>query len=230
MRINILYKHYNIEKTDNKSRPKWFDYEKCFINLLNSIEDEEDVYLYIAMDGELNSNFISKYKDRFEYKEYKGGSDGKASQFTYEWAKEISEECDDNSIFYFMENDYLHVEGWVEKVRELYNTYSNLSYISLYDHKDKYFLSMYQDLVSKIITTPSHHWRTTPSTCGTYMISKPIMLEDWDIHYNMRGDHNKNLWLNKNRGRFVLTPIPGLNTHCMEGLTSPTINWKKINN
>lgn len=228
MKIYIFYKHYNVEGTDNKHRPGWFDYEKCFTNFLDSIEDEEDVYLHVAMDGNISTNFISKYQDKFIYKEFIGGNGGKSSQFTYEWAKDIAKECDNKSIFYFVENDYLHIKGWVSKVRELYSTYSNLSYVSLYDHNDKYFLPMYNDLVSKIFTTKTHHWRTTPSTCGTFMISKQIMLEDWDVHYNIRGDHNKNLWLAENKERFVITPLPGLNTHCMEGLLSPTINWKQI--
>ena len=44
----------------------------------------------------------------------------------------------------------------------------------------------------------------------------------------MKGDHNKFLWLAENKGRFVITPIPGLSTHCMEGLMSPTIKWEEI--
>lgn len=230
MRINIFYKHYNIEQTDGKSRPSWFDYEKCFLNLLKSIKGEENVFLYVAMDGKISSNFINKYKTHFTHKEYIGGSDGKASQFTYKWAKEISKECKETDIFYFVENDYLHLKGWVSKVREIYNTYENITYVSLYDHNDKYFLPMYDDLVSKVFTTSTHHWRTTPSTCGTYMIPQKIMLEDWDIHYNMRGDHNKNLWLAENRNRAVVTPLPGLSTHCMESLLSPTIDWEVVNN
>ena len=145
MKIYIFYKHYNVEGTDNKHRPGWFDYEKCFTNFLDSIEDEEDVYLHVAMDGNISTNFISKYQDKFIYKEFIGGNGGKSSQFTYEWAKDIAQECDNKSIFYFVENDYLHIKGWVSKVRELYSTYSNLSYVSLYDHNDKYFLPMYND-------------------------------------------------------------------------------------
>jgi len=44
----------------------------------------------------------------------------------------------------------------------------------------------------------------------------------------MRGDHNKWLWLNENRNRFVFTPLPGLSTHCMNNLLSPTINWETL--
>jgi hypothetical protein len=51
--------------------------------------------------------------------------------------------------------------------------------------------------------------------------------EDFDILSTMRGDHNKWLWLNENRNRFVFTPLPGLSTHCMNSLLSPTIKWEE---
>jgi hypothetical protein len=89
---------------------------------------------------------------------------------------------------------------------------------------------MYDNLVSKIITTEIHHWRTTPSTCGSFIINRKIFEEDYDIQSTHVGDHNTFLWLNENRQRFVFTPIPGLSTHCMEDLMSPTIDWEKINN
>ena len=39
--IHIFYRHYNISGNDFKSRPNWFDYEKCFINLLGTDRDWE---------------------------------------------------------------------------------------------------------------------------------------------------------------------------------------------
>ena len=92
------------------------------------------------------------------------------------------------------------------------------------------FLPLYDNLSSKIIVTETHHWRTTPSTCGSYIVPKKIFLEDYDIHTKIIGDHNKWLYLNEHKERFILSPIPGLSTHCMDGLLSPTINWKQINN
>ena len=44
----------------------------------------------------------------------------------------------------------------------------------------------------------------------------------------MVGDHNKFLYLNQERNKIVITPIPGLSTHCMDGLMSPIIEWDKI--
>lgn len=225
MKIHIFYRHYNIEGSDYKNRPQWFNFEKCFINLLNTIEGK-NVNLYLVMDGNVESNFIKKYKDKYILHSIDAKSDQISFWKTWEIAKQTR--ISDKDLIYFLENDYLHVDGWVDKVVDLFSTYNNLNYVSLYDHNDKYFLSMYEDLVSKIFTSETHHWRTTPSTCGSFIISKNIFEEDFIDHTTIKGDHNKFLHLNQTKNRFVLTPIPGLSTHCMEGLMSPTINWSKI--
>ena len=137
----------------------------------------------------------------------------------------------DSDLIYILENDYLHVDDWVDKIICLYQTFKELSYVSLYDHNDKYFLPQYDDLVSKIFTTNNHHWRTTPSTCGSYITTKKIFDEDYNDHTGVTvpvGDHHKWIFLSETKNRFVLSPIPGLSTHCMEGLMSPTINWDQI--
>ena len=64
MKINIFYSHYNIAGTDYKFRPYWFDYEKCFVNLLNTIEGKNNVSLHVMMDGKIENNWIKKYKDK----------------------------------------------------------------------------------------------------------------------------------------------------------------------
>lgn len=227
MKIHIFYRHYNIEKTDNRGRPNWFDYEKCYYNLLNSITTDSCNITVIYDGSDMNNNWIFDYfKDKIHY--IKAGNDTLSFFETVKYIK--NQEIDNDDLIYFLENDYLHIKGWDKKLIELFNTYSNLDYISLYDHNDKYFLPMYENLVSKIFTTKTHHWRTTPSTCGSFIIRKGVFDEDYDILSTMEGDHNKFLWLNQNRERSVITPIPGLSTHCMEGLLSPGINWEKINN
>lgn len=228
MKINILYRHYAIEGTDGKGRPQWFQYEDCLKNLLKTINDYTDVTIHIIMDGDSSTNFINNYREHVTIHTIEGGSDQASFLEAHKYAKKLAEDCEDTDLFYFLENDYLHVSGWDEKVRELFSIYENLNYVSLYDHNDKYFLPQYDDLVSKIFTTQTHHWRTTPSTCGTYIVNKKILLEDYDIPFTIPGDHFKFIHLNQTRGRFVITPIPGLSTHCMEHLMSPTINWEQI--
>ena len=230
MNIHIFYLHYNITSTDNKNRPAWFDYEKCFINLLNTIKSKSNIKLHIMMDGEINKNWIAKYREYYTFTEFNGGSMESVTKNLHNTIRNYP--CAKDDLIYSLENDYLHLEGWSDKVIELYTTYGeSLSYVSLYDHNDKYFAPMYDSLASKIVTTNSQHWRTTPSTCGSYITTKKIIDEDYDDQTGVTtpiGDHHKWLFLTETKSRFIISPVPGLSTHCMEGLESPTIDWSKI--
>jgi hypothetical protein len=229
MKIHIFYLHYEITGTDNKFRPSWFDYEKCFINLLNTIEGK-NVDLHVVMDGKIENNWIKKYQDRYISHETIERRGHMTAVYMMEVIYSLKDSMDKKDLIYILENDYLHVDNWVDKILDIFQTFEGLNYVSLYDHGDKYWHPNYEDLVSKIFCSNTHHWRTIPSTCGSYVIDRKFFEEDYDILSTMEGDHNKFLWLNENRGRFILTPIPGLSTHCMDRLLSPTIDWKKINN
>jgi len=225
MKLHIFYRHYNVQGTDNRNRPSWFDYEKCYDNLTSTINFNENVKINIVYDGK-EENWIKKKKFNKFY-EINAKEDMKSFWETVKIAN-TDKSIEDNDLIYFLENDYMHINNWPEKIFELFQTYNGLDYVSLYDHNDKYFLPMYDSLTSKIFTSLSHHWRTTPSTCGSFITTKQRLNEDFDILSTMRGDHNKWLWLNQNRNRFVFTPLPGLSTHCMNGLLSPTIKWEEI--
>lgn len=230
MKIHIFYTHYNVTGTDGKYRPFWFDYEKCFLNLLKTIKNNSNVVLHVIMDGKIQDNWISKYKDKFVYHEVVGGSMIKAGHAMFNLLKELKDTIDDKDLIYILENDYLHTYNWIEEVINLFESFKGLNYITLYDHNDKYIhMHLYEELVSKIFVTSTRHWRTIPNTCGSYICPKHIFFEDINDQIREVGDCNKWLWLEQNKGRFMLSPVPGLSTHCMETLLSPTINWEKIN-
>jgi hypothetical protein len=225
MKIHIYYRHA-ANNILGKYRPIWFSYEKSFQNLLKTIEGYDNIYLTLSMDGENVLDFTHKYKDKYTLFQTHNNSSLKSWRDLLEYVK--NQPMESNDLIYWLENDYMHVDGWVDKLTTLFKTYSGLDYVSLYDHNDKYTAAEYEDLVSKIIVTENHHWRTTPSTCGSYIITRKTFEEDYDIQSTHVGDHNTFLWLNENRQRFVFSPIPGLSTHCMETLLSPTIKWNKI--
>jgi len=234
-KIHIFYSHYNISgrgsETQSFHRPEWFDYEKCFINLLNTISNKKNILLNIIMDGNINNNWIYKYKDQYNWYEIIGGNMDTVTLKSYAIIKNYI--CDENDLIYILENDYLHVPDWYEKIQTLYNYFNNISYVSLYDHFDKYSDPIYDNLLAKIWVTANHHWRSTPSTCGSYITSKKIFALDYDDHTGVTtpiGDHHKWLYLNNTKNRLMITPMPGLSTHCMKNFLSPGIDWKQINN
>lgn len=231
--IHIYYRHYNVSGREDW-RPIWFDYEKCFLNLVKTIRNK-DVRLTIIYDGDNTNNFIFNYP--FKVKKISAGSDFISFRTTLEITKHEIESFSQDDIIYFLENDYLHSENWTEKVQSFFQGNISQNYLSLYDHNDKY-MDSYDSLLSKIITTSNHHYRTTPSTCGSFLVTQKTFIEDYNFNIdvldfcksntNLPIDHAKYLILTNIKNRKIFTPIPGLSTHCLNGLMSPTINWEKI--
>ena len=115
MKIHIFYRHYNVSKTDHRGRPYWFDFEKCFKNLLSTLNDQ--ITLNVVFDGKIESNWIDNYKDQYTSHEIKAGGDQSSFFQTWEIAK--NSDIKNNDLIYFVENDYLHKEDWSEKYLSL---------------------------------------------------------------------------------------------------------------
>lgn len=225
--IHIFYKHTDKNKI-NSGRPEWFNYEKCLANLIETIDPyRESISLNMWMDGEYNGNFVEKYDSTYNRLQVKFNHPIKTVLALYEHIKNNTV-FDDNDLIYFLENDYLHLKSWPDKVYSLYKKYGQaLSYVTLYDHNDKYTYSMYQNLKSQIIVTDDHHWRTVPSTTATFIVSVKTFLEDYDVWMKGQEDHATFLKLGQ-KNRVLVSPIPALSTHCQNNYLSPTIDWSQI--
>jgi len=231
MKIKIFVRHCNFSSNSaHKNRPEWFSREKCWNKLKSTIDQDTDIT--VMFDGTPNNeHFLSKDKEGYQLVCKHGGTDGHSFYNLLEYVYE--QNIDDNTILYFLEDDYYHKPGWTNILREGFE-YIGADYITLYDHKDKYFLPMYENLQSKIIATPSIHWRTIPSTTNTYVMLSQTFKNHYGIHKEYcdleRGytrDHDKfiRLW---NEGSNLISCIPGYSTHCEVEYLSPCIKWSEI--
>ena len=138
----------------------------------------------------------------------------------------------DDTILYFLEDDYLHRENWAETLLEAF-TLPEADYVTLFDHRDKYEHEMYTDLRSRLFYTPSCHWRSTPSTTNTYAMRMKTLCEDIATHrkfsdgHNISLDHEKFLELGR-QGKTLISSIPGWSTHCEPAFASPCNNWASL--
>ncbi len=231
MKIHIFQLHCNFsELSQNKLRPEWFDREKIFNHLISTL-DERVSYtaFHDSGNGELKDHFLNN-KDVNKISQ-KGGSGAQSFLNLLNHVKE--QNIHDDDIIYFLEDDYLHKPGWIDVLLEGFE-YIGADYYTLYDHPDKYYLPMYENLQSKIIATPSVHWRTTPSTTNTYACKFKILKQHFDIHVQYCDlvakwvkDHDKftHLW---SIGSNLISCIPGYSTHVEGNMFSPTINWSQI--
>jgi hypothetical protein len=227
-KIKVFLRHWNgaINRKQN-IRPDWFSYEKCYHSIKNA-----NIDLTILLDG-TKQNHHFKFNEDDIVIEYTGGSDPASLLYCLNHIQKQS--LNDEDIIYIVEDDYLHIPGWENIMKEAFDNF-DVDYVSLYDHPDKYFLPMYNDLQSKILYTKSTHWRTTPSTCNTYAGKWKTFQKHWDTHmkyclpeYTHDGyDHTKflDLW---SQGSNLISCLPGYSTHCDEKhFLSPLTDWSKI--
>jgi hypothetical protein len=239
-KLHIYYRHVHIKadlnsRDPNKRRPMWFSHEACFRNLLSTIKTDvlsDCVEITIVFDG-TSDDFIDDFSSKYyacadhgiKLQLINGGSDLNSFRITLYMARTTDMPKDD--LIYILENDYLHQPGWVSKVFELSESNIAYDYLSLYDHRDKYDSPMYATLMTRLFYSRSHHWRTAPSTCASFIMNKQVLDEDYEVLGSGLTDYYFFRKLLGENNRILLTPIPGLATHCMEGYLSPVIDWKK---
>jgi hypothetical protein len=229
--IRLFQRHCNFStNSHNKPRPEWFDREKIFDSLVLSLDERvEFTAFHDSGNGSIEDHFL-KNKNINKISQ-KGGND--AQSFLNLLNYVLEQNYNDEDIIYFLEDDYIHRAGWIDIMLEGFK-YIGVDYITLYDCSDKYWLPMYDQLQSKIIVTPSSHWRTTPSTTNTYAMLASTFKKHYNIHKEYcdleKGytrDHDKflRLW---NEGSNLISCLPGYSTHCETEYLSPCINWKNI--
>ena len=181
------------------------------------------------MDGDLSKHFLKNEKD-CKVVEIEGGNEARSCLSLLEYINK--RDFSDDTIIYILEDDYFHRDNWVNIMLEGFEIKAD--YITLYDHRDKYSLPQYQKLQSNIFISKSCHWRTAPSTTGTFALKFKTFKKHLDIHKRYSDlntgtskDHEKfiHLW---NNGSNLLTPIPGYSTHMDHIWLSPTLDWDKL--
>lgn len=126
------------------------------------------------------------------------------------------QECQDDELVYFVEDDYLHLE---ESQMLLEDGIQRADYVTLYDHPDKYTSQYNFGEVSKVIRTERSHWRYTISTCMTFATKIKTLKEDievWEKFTNESHppDHQIFSELGKEKNRNLAVCIPGAACHC----------------
>ena len=225
--IEVFLRHCyysQIQEQSNKERPDWWNKEKVFHNFKNTLNPETTNYtiIYDEYYGKIENTFLSQEKDVHIIS---AGGEAKSFIMTLDYI--LSQNFGDDTIIYFLEDDYVHRPKWDIILQEGFTL--PVSYLTLYDHKDKY-TEMYADLMSKILITNHSHWKPVPSTTQTFAVKFKTLKEDKEIHQKYSTntepsqDHTKFLELNQ-RGKHLISCLPGYSTHSVKEWISPCINW-----
>lgn len=244
--LRIYYLHFAGGVSAIEHRPEWFSYENCLKNFLKSLNEAPknlDLEFNFVFNGS-EKTFLEDFSSMY-LKEYGDSHSIKINNFFVEGLSAASagrnmynlivnrENVDDSDWIYILENDYIHIPGWLDKFTDIVDSDIRFHYLSLYDHPDRYqghpsYWDKYSKLKSGIFSTPSCHWRENPSTCYTSIARLGILKKDFYITLWFR-DIYRFMFLRILKRRILLSPIPSLSAHCMKRFLPTSCNWERIN-
>jgi len=212
----------------NKVKPEYINNENCLKNA--SFTFDKSDWLVIADNiSDTTEEMVLKYQSNIQKVSIGHGAG------TFNLALDEALKLDDNEIVYFLENDYLHKPEADKILLEGFNT--GVNYIALYDHPDKYMDGANPEVesggeVTRVMLSNSCHWKITNSTTMTFAAKVKTLREDEDILRSFtQGSYPRDfeMFLSlRDKGRSLITPIPGYATHGETAWLSPLTDWSKI--
>jgi len=226
----VRHCHYSLASA-HKARMPFFSKERCFENLVNTIDCANvNVTFFLDTFHPMEGEHFLRRQSQYPVIEIKAGQEAGSFLQLLDHVSSLKLAAD--TIIYFLEDDYIHRSGWIKILQEGF-TLPNVDYVTLYDHRDKYFYAMYSEMRSKIYHTVSCHWRTTPSTTNTYAMRFETLKKHLPVHRaysegrQITADHEKFCKLSES-GAALVSAIPGWATHAEPDFASPCFDWEQI--
>lgn len=224
---------YRISDTGyNKVKPDYINNESCLKNFCNVFFDHiHDIRIIADNCSDDTMDMIRKYVDSHCIEKVSVGH----GAGTFNLALDKALKLDDTEVVYFIENDYLHKHGSLEILKEGFNTGAH--YVALYDHPDKYINGANPYVedggeITRVMLTANCHWKLTNSTTMTFAAKVKTLREDESILRSFtEGSYPRDFDMFlalREKGRGLITPIPGYATHGETAWLSPLIDWNSI--
>lgn len=232
----------------DKARMGWgYTWKHCFDNFIKNFEPTSDeLIVYIDNSEQKTIDYVSSVcnQKNFNCKITKDGN----AYGAYVVAKDALDNHDD-TILYFIESDYLHRKGSKQALLEIFQTHARHSYVTLYDHPDKYYpycwdtnrnqysnyceIKENENITSKIYYLKSGWWRTVPTTCLTFACRTETLKQDFNIYQKWTEPFAKDkakdfdLFTELNSiGRKLYSPIPSYSGHTT--LLPTGVDWNSV--
>jgi len=216
----------------NKVKPEYIGNENCLKNFVY-VFGNKNIQIIADNCSEDTLKMIRKYIHPNQIKKVSIGH----GAGTFNLALTEALQYDENEVVYFVENDYLHKPNADKILLEGFNTGAN--YIALYDHPDKYIDGANPEVegggeLTRVLLTESCHWKLTNSTTMTFAAKVKTLREDEEILRSFtQGSYPRDFEMFlalRDKGKALITPIPGYATHGETAWLSPLTNWNDICN
>ncbi len=224
---------YRISDGGNpKVKPDYINNQKCLENFV-SVFGKEDLFIVADKVSEKTYEWLKFYTDNVIRTDFGKGS----LSFGYSIDKAL--EFDDSEIVYLVEDDFLHLPESKKIILEGFGLGAH--YVSLYDHPDKYLNAdkggnpYIEDggEVTRVLLSESCHWKLTNSTTLTFATTVGVLREDCNLwkEVTIKSPHLGSFYgfvQLRERGRTLISSIPGYSTHGETKWMTPLINWRKV--
>ena len=216
----------------NKVKPAYVNNEACLKNFCNVFFDH--IYDITVLADNCSDDTIAMIKRYIDPANIRKVSVGHGAG-TFNLALDMALRYDDETIIYFVENDYLHKPGSDKVLLE--GLQVGYNYVALYDHPDKYMNGanpLVEDggEVTRVMLSESCHWKITNSTTMTFAAQVKTLKEDESVlREYTKGSYPRDFEMflalrEKQHG--LITPIPGYATHGETAWLSPLTDWSKV--
>lgn len=226
------------ENIPSKLRPPWFSKEKCFKNFV-SVFGSDDLFVIADNVGDKTMVLLKRYVpiQRIIKTSYGSGA------FSFIHAAKLATHFPDDTRILLSEDDWPTKQGALTILHEGLDI---ADYVTLGDFNDKYVnagtqvdgcvgnpLISQNSEVTRVYLTKSCHWKETNSATMTFSTTAGIIRKDLPTYekYCRTGfpyDFNMHRELIAAQGRKLISPLPGVATHCETPYLTKLTDWQRV--
>lgn len=223
--MHVFVRHcFQSSASANKGRPNDFNRETFFNTLQQSLQGTDaDLTVLLDESKRQGQHFTERSNATVVCVNCSTESSSFATLLQHLQQTAEKHKWNDTDIVVSIEDDYNVSADWPALVREGLHFGS---YVTLYDHPDKYS-PMYAGVPSQVFCGRLSHWRTTPSTTNTFATRWGTLKADMQEHFEscepshpVTRDHARFLAL-WTKGKSLVSCLPGRWSHEEEGMQSP---------
>ena len=231
--VGKLFLYYRISDAGyKKEKLPCMTKENCLANAVKRFPLSEVEWLVLADNVSASTyEMILKYVPAERVRRVSVGHGAGTFRMVYEEALKQP----DNSVAYFLEDDYLHRPYSLERLMEAARS-GIADYITLYDHPDKYAYDSPNPFVAngsertRVFFTGNSHWKLTNSTTMTFAAQVGTLRRDKKYFWRWTTTSHPYdfyiFWeLDTFAKRKLVSPIPSLSTHGDIDCLALGIDW-----
>ena len=221
-----------------KVRPPWFSKERCFRNFV-AVFGSDDLFVIADNIGDKTMDLLKGYVplQRIIRTTYGSGA------FTFMHAAKLATNFPDETRVYLSEDDWAVKQGALGILHEGLDI---ADYVTLSDFNDKYVnagtqvdgcvgnpLINQNSEVTRVYLSQSCHWKETNSATMTLATTAGIIKKDLHVYekHCQTGfpfDFYMHRELIEVLGRELISPLPGMATHCETPYLTKLTDWERV--